>query len=1424
MKRTKLKSWIYFLLTASLGGYAIAVSTPSDPILEEVKQLSRDTNAVFLTKAGEEHVAIPKTKMFWDIIHYTGTDNIVDFKSPQYQDLLKKFAVVKADLEKASEDRQLEDLGKGKLANMASASKQFFEQQRRLYNNFYRNLHVKGQGTLTESGAIDKLDLRLMSSTALSLLFNDGNYQARFNLWHTRDNADKIEYGFAPQDKNLMEEKAIGEVPTEAHYAELVQFMVIRERLTNQWGLDRLVGKGADPAVTSCGNRFHSFRSTQNNSYYGSLWDDDRKDEFNADKTSNYPGLISILKNSTGASDNSIISESDLAALLKSYFNHWDEYRTSAAIVKQMKDLGVDSAVSVGILPEGYFDAAPKQLIDAISKQWESKDAESALQIANLPGDSWDPSMVASRTAAEMFHYQRKYLVDALVNEANGPRQDAKGNALNPRIMYVANHQDEARQVASQMVDTMINGKSAAFQASARSDIQKVLNSSEASKMRSVRQSKRFNDTLDRLEDALTRVGRADFVNSEVTRAMNTYKDTWRKEGRWTTFVGNEDFQLSYIPYSGVVRDSVILYTPDQLGSFFTAKLGYFQSKSWLNKVNTNGVTSVAKSIQKNDTVMDGMKSFFGALSANFQKTVFESKMNLTDVNENNTPMYRILPQVMGDSYKAYLAGLSTLKSQSDRDNAKKLYIEAMSMISLGIPLTGQHNYVAKMGNSDVDIIRSGKVVSSVAFSVTSPSDVESVVDSMQGLNTSSVVPQQPKTTGAFGFNPPAPTQFNLGAGTATQTQTQTVDLKHRVVRTLMDQRLAAQVLKQEMISSNPVLAIRQDATDIDSAKLADQMVNFYTPGAGLNKAQRNAAVHQVLASSQKQLPALLQESCIADPHNYQDEAFQNTFRSAPIYRNMIYSEDKRFKPFDDKIVQGMKSDWEKIKDASEPYLTVIGIILLIASIYFFGPIILAGFGWGSLAGGGAAAAGGSAIGTFFAGMGAAYTTTVATATGVQAICASLLVGKASFFLGMIFLAQAVVHTEVNCYELPAQLKYQLKVAQTQIGLYTKESNNDAQIERFATQIHQEKVSTYIMIAMNATTAISAVSETMNGAKELLGLPSAKALARLTTEETLDLVNSVREATWAELVDERGMTAGSAEYISQKFNAITKLGRINTLASSTTANKLREILSGWFVDLLKDDPSILKNLVDARSNHLESEILRVKGLIKTNYVDDLDASGEAVSMTGTFSSWVKNTVAKHTLRFTKYGRILIKEKAFKSVKMGDFLAGKTTSEKQAALVLFSYVQDLEAELKSNQNIGNLFDLLKDSGELKGEDLLKRLFASFGDSDWARMEGLFAWNLSEIDKPLLANVKPAWFSQTRNMVKIQQAFTDYRTLEGEFQVTERYWSSNANAFFSSQQQQGSASEVGTIVSTIKTGDVEDPSEGYVELFLPAAVQP
>lgn len=121
---------------------------------------------------------------------------------------------------------------------------------------------------------LEYLNLRLKKDFALEIL-SRVNYMVL-----TTDDGKNLEFQVGQQDRQTYEYMAIEKPDSKINYAKLLVFMGARENITNQWGVQRLTTKSIqDYQVRSCGKGFLSLRAPGDNmmnSYaVQELWDYD---------------------------------------------------------------------------------------------------------------------------------------------------------------------------------------------------------------------------------------------------------------------------------------------------------------------------------------------------------------------------------------------------------------------------------------------------------------------------------------------------------------------------------------------------------------------------------------------------------------------------------------------------------------------------------------------------------------------------------------------------------------------------------------------------------------------------------------------------------------------------------------------------------------------------------------------------------------------------------------------------------------------------------------------------------------------------------------------------------------------------------------------------------------------------------------------
>ncbi len=121
----------------------------------------------------------------------------------------------------------------------------------------------------------EELNLKLKKKYGLEILARV-NYKVM-----TVDEGKYLEFAIGEQDKQTLEYMAMEKPKTKVQYGKLVQYLGVRETLTNHWAVQRLTtSKIPNPAVSECGKGFLSFRPDRNGSMSNSkamsdLWEYD---------------------------------------------------------------------------------------------------------------------------------------------------------------------------------------------------------------------------------------------------------------------------------------------------------------------------------------------------------------------------------------------------------------------------------------------------------------------------------------------------------------------------------------------------------------------------------------------------------------------------------------------------------------------------------------------------------------------------------------------------------------------------------------------------------------------------------------------------------------------------------------------------------------------------------------------------------------------------------------------------------------------------------------------------------------------------------------------------------------------------------------------------------------------------------------------
>ncbi len=1133
MRNIKRLSLIFFSLIGIWASFAIA-TRPQDPLTLASQKLKVETDAVFRLQLSQPE----KTK----VREFFGTDHAVNLSGAPYQKLLRQFALTKRLLEEGSDARKREAIHSGQITRAAEASQLYFDQQKRLYFNYLKNFH-SGKAQKADWNQISDLSLKLNPTVGYALNLNDSKYMARYNLSHFQNesgNSDRIKYSISPQELSLLEQEALKEAPSENQYAKLIQLLTVRERMTNQWAIHRMLGGSEDRSYFyGCAKDLQSFHGDLPSNYYQTLWNADRSDELLLVKES----LATATFNQAAA------SEAQLRTLYHRFFEHWPDFN------RQMDSQGnADLAEAYQMQMAPFFKNVPLETIHLVEKKWSEKgngqvnsNAVNAIIHANFVGDVWESSVVSDRIARAAFEYRVGFYADLLVNHARGSKETVF------KIADVVNDPDGARVYAERLVRQELKSSRAQYlervRAAVLAEWRKLANFEKVS----LHRKGHLEEALKNLTPAMNRLAQADYVLKNIDTSLEQHRMEWIRSGK-LTYLG-KDFELAYLPAKGLLKDRIRLYTPDQLSLFFSKKMefwkelgGFFESAG----PNANQISKQVKALEQNRIVMAAVKRFFGLLAERYYERMTLKNLEPKSVNPGSSPLYDILIPVAQESYARFVKEIGAVPvrigPQPQLKLAKRPLVSQQSGMlqdatrtqtfqkPLGEPVLVQAGQANERQLQFREPVRAQAVPANERQEL-----IQLYLTAMSLMNLSEFASGKVPLVRERSSLALIPHSL-MDVEHLLKVKSPEKNIAEQIVHSLLDQKIGAEVIKTEMMSENPFFNLRIK-NEVDAPMLGTQLLRFYRPGfLDVNGIQK--FVKQYVHSAARNSEGLVEEACQAKPLDRKNLAMRNIFRGSQNLRAELTRQDYRFKQLDQTLQLELRSPMEKLKDKIDPICTVLFWVTLIALSIYFGPVLWAGVNTAIASG---------TLGAFTLGASGALEA-AGIAGGIKGAFATLLMGKASLLINSIFWAQMLVWTHVNCIELPDHLKYELRVAQSQVGMFSKAQISNEEIERFNQEVNVKKLTTYAMWPLQAGTLPFLVKGVVHSAKTVMGKTTANALDEMAAngikESTEQVVSKLREKDLTAWINEEGRLAGTQKYLNQ-HGSLTGAGSFHSFSGIT---------------------------------------------------------------------------------------------------------------------------------------------------------------------------------------------------------------------------------------------------------------------------------
>ena len=738
-------------------------------------------------------------------------------------------------------------------------------------------------------------------------------------------------------------------------------------------------------------------------------------------------------------------------------------------------------------------------LVKIEESSWDLAAKEVILD-SSFPADDFSADAVSDRIATAAFDMHKVFLIQTLmqglqdkgIRAAQGEKSAEYLNAFKKVSQVVTTETAPLR-------DSWILAQKTAFK--------KVLSNQDSGWNRLLIADERLNQVVNGIENHAKQAFRADHLHREIVISQRT--KIGRGDGP-TGYKSAADYLKSNARTS--LSYTMAPFTPELLKKYFYKKLEEFSAMK-----EDSGEYAVAHQISGSRVIMMAVENFFSKLDTDFQAAVQQAQ--ITEVTPENSPMGPLLKTAGFSAYNDLKQLISTPDKSADAPAAttnpfftiKPLATDAISSGRLNTPIQDLNpsNYISS-----------------------EPARVQVEGKFLNALNT-------------MGVNLLNSKPFNL-------------DLLAPTVR---DQNMLAVVLSSEALVKAPLLRIESKerdgkyfTMDDKNAPLSKNEQLAWMGGLMVDRPEDNYALahlapaydlktdrldhakaililQKVIDVAVRNNQGKLEDFCAANPRDPDhDVKFKDLFRSASALRE-VFTQNPNVAKLDADMKLATRTQNQKIlEDYINPIGTVAMLVILCIICVQFGPII-----WGAIVSNAAIAGAGSSV--------------------ASGIIAQIFIGNFGPVTAMFFV-QTLMMVNVNFFQLPPQLAYQLQVANSQIGMGSKLTMTRENLTKQRDELTSAQYWTWFAIAGDALQLGFTVQEARHG----LGIIGAKALKNLSEAPVKGWGS---ETSFADLVREKGVV-----------NSVVAL---TPKVQHVTAPILESLLDSKLGKVLGDDPESLEN-------------------------------------------------------------------------------------------------------------------------------------------------------------------------------------------------------------------------------------------------------
>jgi hypothetical protein len=386
--------------------------------------------------------------------------------------------------------------------------------------------------------------------------------------------------------------------------------------------------------------------------------------------------------------------------------------------------------------------------------------------------------------------------------------------------------------------------------------------------------------------------------------------------------------------------------------------------------------------------------------------------------------------------------------------------------------------------------------------------------------------------------------------------------LLERTAGTLLDQKILGNIIENEVYGKAPILAMQNSVVAVRDTE-ADGLWKRFVQGkvfvpsmlrsmtylftkertqdGGWLKSEVRSVIYQHMYRAATNDLGKVEDFCEADLRDYKnDDKFKTMFKSIAGLRDAFASKGPA-KAWDDEVAKDIRS-WQQrvLEDYIDPLSMYIMIAILVVMAWQMAPVLL---GFMASAGaattfGGVAAATGELLGTF------------------AKVLLLLSTGNLSP-VTIMFSLQSFLMASVFCYQLPPQADYAFQVANSTVKVDKVQLANREKNLSSLEEVAQSRLWARFGVAMEF---VQFGAFTAPGIYRTLGFKGSKMIAGLTEGVDATLAERVAQKSLRDLIHEKGVTEGVAEYSKTIGTALKNLDRASSVAKAATEGDIAEVM------------------------------------------------------------------------------------------------------------------------------------------------------------------------------------------------------------------------------------------------------------------------